>query len=205
MEKDIVYYSHRQSRRVLRAIEEHYGDETLYWMHREMPEEYIHLQVAVVDSKDDCKRFVTYGMGSRRMEKTHMKGFARFELVMFASPDFDINAENRDLILNELATIADYPFMANTYYFPETILPASPEIKERFGYDGYRFCETGYTASIGRGEKVHFMALMPVYEAELDHCEVADGYLYTQQMLDKFDFDVMYIDTVREPFIPENE
>ena len=200
-------YTEKQMQEVMDFIKESFGDEgqeEKYILH-ELESEYVHTDV-VMPEDDDCKYFVTCGMGARKMPNCKVfidKAYERIELYFSLSKEYKPTLEEVGLLGGELQRISKFPFRENTFFGPGHTINATKKFKERFGYDCFLFFLPMEKLRVKGLGNIYFLPLIPIYEKERDWMVENSSFewLYALENVGE----AILVDKKREIFIPNEK
>ncbi len=183
-------------------IVERFGESQPLLMH-EIKSEYVHTDIAIVNSPSGEPTFVTFGVSARPMTAP-LKELSLAELVAYTSPDFNGTSEEAKVVGGELMRLARYPFANDSWFGEGHTIDASTLFQETFGYDAFLFLDSGETYTDDNERRVRFLSLIPLYESErlfiMEQC-TANGFL--RVLFDRYGDAAYHWDVAREPVTAE--
>lgn len=192
-----IVYTTEQMEQLQDFISNTFGDGEDGLIGHELVSEYVHTDVAALNTEDGNRCFVTFGMSARRMNAP-IPQLSHVELLMFASKDTVFTSQEAQVIMGELQSLSKYPFRNDTFLGPGHTIAASGLFEETFGFDALAFLpmEMSRIDSIG---DVLFLAVIPIYQQEREAMIAGNTFDIADRLLEEFGDNLYYADCGREP------
>lgn len=199
MENTPILYTEEQEKEIQSFIQQNFGESE--FISHELNSEYVHTDTAMVAPEGQSRTFVTFGMGAREMPSP--TDIHRIELAISASPAMDVRSEQAFWLAGEVTHISKFPFREDTWLEAGHTINASADFKERFGYDYFAFWDLDLSFQpTGIDEEIHFLALVPLYEAEREWIVQNDTFAFMYHLYDVYGDRMFCADLPREVCIP---
>ena len=201
MERTPIMYTAEQMDEITNFIYKKFGKSEGYVAH-EIKSAYVHTDTMVIAPADQTRRFVTFGMGARKMNSPI--NFVRTELIMSASPNIQTTSKESFLIAGELTRASKLPFRNNTWFGSGHTMDASKEFEKEFGYSYFAFWDISDCVRLSEiDEDIHFLTLVPIYKEEREWCVENNTFALLDKLYEKYGEDIFNADFKRDILLPQ--
>ena len=160
MMNNVAVYTNEQNEKVLAFVEKEFGGQCA-----EIPgNECEDMKILAVQNAEGLRTYMTYGIGAREILSLNLS-FQRIEVLIHTSARIAVDKEKETVLCEELAGMGR-KFAAAAWMEEKMSVRTSQEFKKAFGYSGFLVFPHENTCSIGNGESVTFLHMVPLYAKE---------------------------------------
>lgn len=170
------------------------GDEGI--IGHELVSEFVHTDVAIVDTPEEDRCFVTFGMAAGETNAP-IAPLRRTELLMYTTKAVEFDAGEARILMEELQSLSKYPFRNDTFFGPGHTIAASELFEETFGFGAFVLAPAQTTQISGVGD-VLFLLVIPIYQEEREAMMEGDPFDVLALLEDAFGEKIYYADSGRE-------
>lgn len=160
MMNNAAVYTNEQNEKVLAFIEKEFGGQSV----EIQGNEYEDMKILAVQNAKGLRTYMTYGIGAREILSMN-PSFRRIEVMVHTSERIAWGKAKETVLCGELADMGRQ-FAATAWVEEKMSVRTSQEFKKSFGYSGFLVFPHENTCSIGNGESVTFLHMVPLYAKE---------------------------------------